>query len=378
MTKIVHISTIHPRRDTRVFYRECLSLKKAGYDVIFIVADGKGDENFKDIKIIDIGKFKSRFKNFIFSYFILKKIINKIKPSIVHFHDAELMFVGKFLSNKGIDVFYDIHENVAMQILVKSYIPLFLRKPLKFIYVFTEKLLINNFHLILAEDSYKPLYENKGKTCTVVLNLPETNAFDKYIKANRMNEKGIFYIGGVSNVRGLDTTVEALKILNNRNIDFFMHYVGPISSDLLKEVNLNGIENKIKFYGRLDLLEGYSLSRKCKVGLAVLKPIKNYIESYPTKIFEYMSIKLPLITSDFPLYKNVVEKNNCGFCINPYSANELADYIQRIFEDDNLSNKIAVNGYNLVKNKFNWETQEIKLLNCYNVALNERNRINNK
>ena len=369
MIKVIHISTIHPRRDTRVFYRECLSLQNTGYKVYFIVADGLGDEFFKGLEIIDLGKNKSRAKNFFKTYFQLKTKINELKPDLVHFHDAELMFIGTYSHRKGVPTFYDIHENVAEQILDKKHFSPLIRKPLHYIYKFIEKLLINQFHLILAEYSYSSIYSHKGKSCTVVLNLPERNAFQKFIVDNR-KDNGVFYIGGISNDRGLDTTIEALHILKSRNIDFFMHYIGPKPLALLKTLNLEGLNNNIKFYDRMDLIEGYELSKKCKVGLAVLKPIKNYIGSYPTKIFEYMSIKLPVITSNFELYKDVVEKNKCGFCIDPFSPEDLASKIEIIIKDETLAKRMGINGFKAIEEKFNWKHEERKLHTAYDKAIN--------
>jgi glycosyltransferase involved in cell wall biosynthesis len=379
MNRIVHITTVHPRRDTRIFYRECVSLANNEFDVVLIVADGLGNEVFKGVEIIDLGKIQNRVINLIKSFFHILKIIKSLRPNLVHFHDAELMIVGWFISNKGIPVFYDIHENVAMQILDKKHFHPISRKAFHHIYKLVEKLLINNFYLILAEDSYASIYQSKGKMCSVVLNLPETYYFREFIKEDRTNENGIFYIGGISNHRGLDTTIEALKILKERNVTFFMHYIGPIpSEELIDRIGLDTIEDNIKFYGRLDLIEGYALSRKCKVGLAVLKPIENYKYSYPTKIFEYMSIKLPIVTSNFKLYKEVVETYNCGYCIDPLSSEDLANSIETIFKDKKLSTKMGENGFNLVNSKFNWEHQEKTLISYYKKILMRHNSIYDK
>lgn len=371
MHKIVHISTIHPRRDTRIFYRECISLYKKGYYVTLIVADGLGEECFQGVNIIDLGKSKNRITNFVNTYFNILKRISELKPDLVHFHDAELMIVGKTIQRKGIPVFYDIHENVAAQILDKKHFPPYLRKPLHYTYRIIERLVVNSFHLILAEDSYRPIYLSKGKSMTVVLNLPEENSFTEFINEKR-TENGIFYIGGVSNERGLDVIIKALHILKKREVNFFMHYIGAISENKLLKINVKGIEANIKFYGRMDLIEGYALSKKCKVGLAVLKPIKNYVKSYPTKIFEYMSVKLPVITSNFELYKNVVEKHESGFCIDPFSAEELASKIETLLKDETLVKKMGENGQKAISEKFNSKYEELKLFRIYENVLKTR------
>ena len=65
MKKIVHITSVHQRFDTRIFQKECQSLRKAGYDVSLVVADGKGNETYEGIKIYDVGKENNRIKRLI-------------------------------------------------------------------------------------------------------------------------------------------------------------------------------------------------------------------------------------------------------------------------------------------------------------------------
>lgn len=370
MHNITHITTVHPRRDTRVFYRECISLSNNGYNVTLVVADGLGDENYKSVNIIDLGKRKNRIVNFIVTFFKIFGYIKNNPQDIIHFHDAELMIVHYFLRKNNNAIFYDIHENVAEQILDKKHISKYLRRPLHIIYKFTERLLINNFHLIVAEKSYLPIYLNRGMSLTTVLNLPETNSFNHYVVSDRV-DKGIFYIGGISLDRGVDTIIGALKILDKKKIDFKMHFVGAVSDSLKNSLDFKSIKSKIVFYGRQDLLKGYEISKKCKVGLAILKPIKNYKESYPTKIFEYMSIKLPVISSNFELYKNVVEKENCGFCVDPFSAEDLAKKIEVLIKDNKLTTQMGENGFNAVNRTYNWKNEEQKLFSSYKKVLNK-------
>jgi glycosyltransferase involved in cell wall biosynthesis len=119
----------------------------------------------------------------------------------------------------------------------------------------------------------------------------------------------------------------------------------------------------------MDSTEGFEISKKCVVGLSVLKPIKNYVGSYSTKIFEYMAIGLPVITSNFPLYQNVVERYNCGYCVAPYSSQELADRIEELISNSELTNQMGANGQLAVKDKFSWSSEEEKLIDLYKEVL---------
>ena len=78
-----------------------------------------------------------------------------------------------------------------------------------------------------------------------------------------------------------------------------------------------------------------------------------------------MAIGLPVITSNFPLYQNVVERYNCGYCVNPYSSEELADKIEELISNTELTNQMGINGQLAVKEKFSWSSEEEKLLGLY-------------
>ena len=367
--KILHITTVHPRKDTRIFYRECKTIGDQGHEIILIVADGNGDEFSEGVQVLDIGKEQSRILNFLKTYGKLKKKIRKIAPDIVHFHDPELMFLGKSVSRMGIPVVFDIHENVSEQILDKEYIPKFMRKFISYVYRKIEIAIIKAFHLIIAEHSYKDAYKDKGKSLTTLLNLPDISHFNSYINLNRTGNE-IFYIGAVTEERGLAVTLESLKILKQREVDFFMHFIGRVPNESKKLVQLEGLENNVKFYGRMDSKKGFEISKNCVVGLSVLKPIKNYVGSYSTKIFEYMAIALPVITSNFPLYKNVVEKYKCGFCIDPFSSVELADKIEELIKNPSYVQHLGSNGLAAVNQNYNWSDEKNKLIELYQQILN--------
>ena len=284
----------------------------------------------------------------------------ELESDLYHFHDPELVFVGLKLKKKGYKVIFDIHENIVEQIRSKHYLSKWVANLLAYFYSKYEQFNLKKFdRLILAENSYEEYYKQFLSNYTIILNMPDVNFFKKFYNGTR-DKNEIFYIGAISNDRGLDTTIKALKILKAKKVDFKMHYIGKIDKSLIGDLELENLEEDIIFHGRMKLDDGYELSKSAKVGLAVLKPIKNYETSYSTKIFEYMAIGLPLITSKFKLYQDVVEKFDCGICIDPYSPVELAEAIEKLFYDKELSQKYAKNGYEVVNSLYNWENENKK------------------
>lgn len=364
--KITHLTSVHSRYDTRIFIKECMSLAKMdAYDVSLIVADNLGNEDKNGVNIVDVGKLQGRI-NRIFR--TSKKVLSKaieLDSDIYHFHDPELIPIGIKLRELGKKVIFDIHENVGLQIKDKEYLPNSIRNVISCIYRKYEKSMLKKFdYLVLAEDSYLTYYESLNQNIEVVLNMPDIESLQDFASQKR-NKNELFYIGDISNNRGLDVTVDAIKIVKDKIPDIYFHCVGPYRQELLDSIDMKGLEKNIKFYGRIPLPEGLRYSENAKIGLSILKPIGNYTRSYSTKIFEYMAIGLPVITSNFELYKNIVEKYECGICVNPLDPQEIANAIMYIIDNPSQSNIMGENGQKAVLQRYNWSIEERKLFKVY-------------
>lgn len=364
--KITHLSSVHSRYDTRIFLKMCSSLSLSGYSTSLIVADGKGNEVKNGISILDVGipnggriSRMTKTTNQVF------KKAKELDSSIYHIHDPELIPTGLKLKKLGKKVIFDVHENIALQIKDKKIIPFFLRSIISMFYRKYEINVVKKFDaLILAEQSYLNYYSNLNTQIEVVLNMPDLNMLKNFKNIEREKNE-IFYIGGISNLRGFDVKVDAIKILKKKFPDIMMHCIGPYSPKLIDTVDIYKIENNIKFYGLMPLEKGLEYSRDSKIGISILKPIKNYTESFSTKIFEYMAIGLPVVTSNFKLYKNIIEKYKCGICVNPLNSKEIADAIEYIIKNPVTAKQMGLNGIKATEEIFNWEKEKKKMFNLY-------------
>jgi len=89
----------------------------------------------------------------------------------------------------------------------------------------------------------------------------------------------------------------------------------------------------------------------------------------PNKMFEYMIAELPIIASNFLLWREIVEKNNCGICVNPLDPKEIAEAIEYLIEHPDEARKMGENGRKAVLEKYNWENESKKLLEIYEELL---------
>ena len=172
--------------------------------------------------------------------------------------------------------------------------------------------------------------------------------------------------------------IEVLHLLRERGLDISLDLVGKITeAGLMKKLNrlpfYNSLKEHITWYGPLSLSESYMVAQQSFAGLCMLEGFPNHTESYPTKIFEYMAVGLPVVASNFSLYRSVVERRECGICVPFDDVNALADALEQIYTDKNLRLKYAANGPVNVAQNYNWNSERNILLDFYHKILRKMN-----
>lgn len=100
-------------------------------------------------------------------------------------------------------------------------------------------------------------------------------------------------------------------------------------------------------------------------GLVCFQPAPNQINAMPRKMFEYMAASLPVIASNFSLWKEIIEGNKCGICVDPLNPKEIAKAIDYLIEHPQDARRMGENGRKAILEKYNWENESVKLLNLY-------------
>ena len=126
----------------------------------------------------------------------------------------------------------------------------------------------------------------------------------------------------------------------------------------------------VEFVGFVNRKEMASILARSKAGLVTLHPTVNYIDSLPVKMFEYMASGIPVISSNFELWKTIVEGSQCGICVDPKNISEITNAIKSIFNNDELSKQMGENGRRAVVEKYNWDLEKKTLFEIYS-SLND-------
>jgi glycosyltransferase involved in cell wall biosynthesis len=125
----------------------------------------------------------------------------------------------------------------------------------------------------------------------------------------------------------------------------------------------------VKWHGLLDRNGIASLLKRVRAGLVVLHPDQPYVASQPTKLFEYMAAGIPIIASDFPLWRSIIQEAGCGLLVDPFDTRALASAIERLMTNPDEAEAMGRRGRKAVEERFNWANEERTLLSFYSSLL---------
>ena len=319
LIKITHLTSAHPRYDTRIFIKECCSLTKIEeYQVSLIVADGLGDEEKNGVAIYDIGQLEGRLNRiFKTTKKMLKRAI-ELDSDIYHLHDPELMPIGLKLKKLGKKVIFDAHEDLPKQVMAKHYLHSFVKKVLSASISIVETFISKRVdYVVAATPLIKDKFVAKQIQSIAINNFPildELIVIEPTFKTNTL-----CYIGLLYETRGVKEIVQAIE-----GLDVKLIIAGKFFDKNFEE-EIQGLAGwkQVDFRGFVDREGVKKILEESIAGLVTLHPTPSYVEAYPVKMFEYMSAGIAVISSNFPLYKSFVEKSQCGLCIDPLNVEEI-------------------------------------------------------
>jgi len=361
MTKVCHLTSVHHRNDTRIFHKELPALAEAAYDVCIVVADGKGDEQRPGYFIYDVGSSANRLQRISLT---TKKVFSKameLDADIYHFHDPELIPVGLKLIKAGEKVIYDVHEDVPRDIMSKDWLPGIAIKPIASWFEKYENRSAPKFNYIITATPFiQKRFKSLNKQCVTINNYP---ILDELIteRLKYTGEMAVCYIGEITRIRAAE---EMIKAMENVNAKFLLagHYENDTYRNKLSQVPG---WNKVKEFGFVNRSKAREILSQSSAGLVIFHPEPNHINAQPNKIFEYMSAGVPVIGSNFPLWKEIIEGNKCGICVDPLQPKAIEDGIKYILNNPDKAQEMGENGRKAVESRYNWEHEKTKLVNIY-------------
>ena len=366
----MHLSTVHGADDGRIFHRECASLARAGYDVAY-VAPCDVDGVDRDVRIVALRRETWRPRRMICGAFRALRAALQQRADLYHFHDPELIPVGLLLKAVGKRVIYDVHECIPDHVLSKAYIPRWLRPLVGRASGAAETTAACWFDGIVAATPHIARRFPRHKTALVQNFPPLKPAAAARQLPYQERPPRVVYAGGIGRLRGICEVIGAMSLLPETLPARFC-LMGAIAPPEL-EAQLRDMPGwkRVDFLGWRDHEEVFPMLSEARVGIVTILPEQCYLRSQPTKLFDYMAAGLPVVASDFPYWRELVEGAGCGLLVDPRDPGAIARAIEWLLTHPEEAEQMGQRGRSAVAERFNWQRECRVLLQFYDRLLNE-------
>jgi len=382
--KIVMLLSNAFRPDPRVL-KEAVILADAGFDITIICWDRLAEYPSKEILLSGLKIL--RVQNVISSYGVgarqlfslprfwhaAYRLIADLKPNLIHCHDFDTLLCGLVWGKiHRIPIIYDAHEYYAD--LVKP--RLFGRsgKLLYHIIRTTEKFAAHICSAVVTvDDTLSKFYSHYNNNIVIIGHYPEKHLAETYNPIFNRSELILLYAGRISIDRGALLYVELLRYLIRINIPTRLLFAGVFTPAIEEQFVIQqskDVNNSIDYLGWIPYQQMQDIYRAADIGLCILQPEPRYIAAVPIKLFEYMASGLPVIASNFPAIRSIIDETNCGVVVDPLlQPSNIAEIINNWWIIPSIPRSLGENGRQAVLSKYNWENQSGRLSMLYQSLL---------
>ena len=290
--------------------------------------------------------------------------VRRINPAIVHIHDPELLLTTYVLRMLGYKVIYDVHEDYPEKIREKGWIPRWMRGCVRLVFMGIESLSCRICSGVVAATDHIARRYHPGKT-VVVRNYTMLNSAEK---SSNEPHVSFVYAGVLSPLRGVREMLHAIELLDNDSVqlDIYGHFTDRKLRAWVSEYKTSANVNIHGWKERDEVIAHYSTSA---AGLVLLHPTGTYTQSLPIKLFEYMASGLPVIASDFPYWRDIIESEQCGLMVDPLDTQAIADAMQWVMDNPDEAAEMGMRGRQAVADRYNWKSERKTLLALYQRVL---------
>ncbi len=370
--RIVHLSSHHKALDVRIFQKECRTLAGAGYQVHLVIPeppsaslDGVTFHPFQPPpgRGWRPGRVGKRLA-------CMYRQAAALRGQVYHFHDPELIPVGVLLKRRGAKVVYDVHEETVQEPLMLEQHQPWQARLKSWAWRALEDLARKTLDAFVCATPHIAR-SFPGRRTFLVRNYPLLAEFSPAPPPptppppHPGRPPHLVYVGAISAIRGIREMVQALSLLPEA-LGVRLVLAGEFASAGLRaEVERLPGWDRVDYRGWLSRPAIREVLGRARAGLVLLHPEVGHLESLPIKMFEYMAAGLPVIASDFPLWRAILTEASCGLTVNPLDPAAVARAIRQLLDEPATAEQMGRHGQAAVAQRYNWETESRQLLDLY-------------
>ena len=174
----------------------------------------------------------------------------------------------------------------------------------------------------------------------------------------------VLYLGGLMAGRGLEQLVDAIGFVPSAQLVLLGQ--GPIATDLAHRAARLGAGDRVHVLAPVGPDEVVAYAASADIGVSPIVPsCLNYRYSLPNKLFQYMAAGIPVVASDFPQVRQIVEGAACGVLVDTSRPREIARAIERVSADPGEARAMGERGRAAVEAVYHWQAAGRTLLEAY-------------
>ena len=370
--KIVFLTSGHSPFTPRLFHKELISLRKIFRDLTIIAPYDKLRDSVDGISIYGVPKYKSRYNRWATLSALYRKA-RELRPTVIHCHEPDSLLVSFLLKTRfpQVKVIYDCHEFHPQSFT--EHFPNPFRNLIKILIEITENYLVSRIEAVVTvNDRLVERFSKQNESITLLPNYPKKDIFRNERRKRTIlstDTVHLIYVGLVSSDRGVFRMVEVIRELE-KSVDIKLTLIGKCSSESLKKefiqkVNKFKLRKKIQYMGHLPHNETIEHLMNADIALFLVNNKERYHWGESTKYFEYSAASLPIIISDLPAKRSLIEKNKNGILVNYDSVEEIVNAVQYLIKNKGEARMMGGRGRSFFESHYNWDAIESRLLTLY-------------
>lgn len=369
---IIHFTTVHPRDDSRIRSKEVASLARAFVDVAIYVQDGLGNE--VDARygydVIDTGPRLPRLRRMLVGGWRMYRAVRKARPKVAHFHDPELLPWAILLRLAGIKIVYDVHEDMPEQVKHNPGLPRWAQRILPPFVAVAEWVGARIFDGLAVPtqtiaDRFPPQKTVLVRNFPILEELHQPDA-----RPLGQRPAHFAYVGYISEVRNIFGMMQATSMVSDLNAK--LRLVGSFAIQKTEDEAkaMAEWESSVVFEGWASRERVGQILGEVRAGLVVLRPVEHEMLTLPIKLFEYMAAGVPVIASDFPVWREIVNDAKCGLLVDPLDSASIAAGMRWMLDHPAEAEEMGKSGRAAVELRYNWGSEAARLVDFYRDRLN--------
>ncbi|PRB56782.1 glycosyltransferase family 4 protein [Microbacterium sp. MYb45] len=360
---VAHVSSVHPSTDNRIHYRECASLVEAGYEVTLIAVKSPIEGPPSGVTVLTVPR-RRRIARMLLSSLQAVTMAIRTRAAVVHLHDPELIPYIPVLRMLGRTVVYDAHEDLPIQVMTKSYLSPARAKVVSWFATGLVQIVRSaNVCVAATETIAAHLPTDRA---VVVHNYPPLRESESSADEVDINERAqtAVYVGGIASRRGSDTVIGAFGDPGAPE-GWRLNLAGSLSEAHLNSLRALPGWGQVDFVGQVGPEQARDIILSSRVGLVLFADTEAHRDALPTKMFEYFAAGVPVIASDFPLWRTIVAEHECGLLVDPSSPAEVAAALAEYARKPELLSAHSRNARRLAVEQLNWQAEGKRLVDTY-------------